>query len=180
MTQDPTAVTSTVRSNQPARQAIATFDNYADAERTVEYLVGRQFAVNRLAIVGRDLQLVERVTGKMNYGVAALRGATSGGLVGALIGWVFGIFSWIQPLIAGLVLAFYGLLFGAALGALVGLLLYALRRGRRDFATVTALEPRFFDVVADVEVAQRALQLLQDSNRRESSKTTSPPNAPSS
>jgi hypothetical protein len=180
MTQDPTAVTSAVRPNQPARQAIATFDNYADAERTVEYLVGRQFAVNRLAIVGRDVQLVERVTGQMNYGVAALRGATSGGLVGALMGWVFGIFSWIQPLIAGLVLAFYGLLFGAALGALIGLLLYAMRRGRRDFATVTALEPRFFDVVADVEVAQRALQLLQDSNRRESSKTTSPPNAPSS
>jgi hypothetical protein len=87
--------------------------------------------------------------------------------VGALIGWVFGIFSWIQPLIAGLVLAFYGLLFGAALGALIGLLLYAMRRGRRDFATVTTLEPRQFDIVADVGVAEQVLQLLQDSNRGE-------------
>jgi hypothetical protein len=158
---------SAVRPNQPARQVIATFDNYADAERTVDYLVDRHFEVNRLSIVGRDLQLVERVTGPMNYGVAALRGATSGGLVGALIGWIFGLFSWIQPLIAGLVLAFYGLVFGAALGALIGLLFYALQRGRRDFATVTTLQPKHFDIVADVGVAERALQLLQDSNRRE-------------
>jgi hypothetical protein len=168
MTQNPTAVASAVRPNEPARQVIASFDNYADAERTVDYLADRNFTVNRLAIVGRDLELVERVTGRMNYGLAALRGATSGGLVGALIGWIFGLFSWIQPLIAGLVLAFYGLIFGAVLGALVGLLLYAMQRGRRDFAAVTTLQPRHFDIVADVGVAERALQLLQESHGRES------------
>jgi hypothetical protein len=167
MSEHSTVVGSAVRPNQPTRQVIASFDNYADAERTVDYLVDRHFAVNRLSIVGRDLQLVERVTGQMNYGVAALRGATSGGLVGALIGWIFGLFSWIQPLIAGLVLAFYGLLFGAALGALIGLLLYAMQRGRRDFATVTTLQPEHFDIVADAEVAERAVELLQDSNLRE-------------
>jgi hypothetical protein len=167
MTQHRTAVSSAVRHNQPTRQVIATFDNYADAERTVDYLVDRNFEVNQLSIVGRDLELVERVTGKMNYGMAALRGATSGGLVGALIGWLFGLFSWIQPLIAGLVLASYGLLLGAALGALVGLLMYAMQHGRRDFATVTTLQPRHFDIVADVGVAPRALFLLQDMNRTE-------------
>jgi heat induced stress protein YflT len=167
MAQNPTAVASAVRPNEPARQAIATFDNYADAERAVDYLADRHFEVNRLAIVGRDLQLVEQVTGRMNYGLAALRGAASGGLVGALIGWIFGIFTWIQPLIAGLVLAFYGLIFGAVLGALIGVLLYAMQHGRRDFATFTTLQPRYFDIVADIGVAERALQLLQESNRRE-------------
>jgi hypothetical protein len=162
-----TVETSAVRPNEPSRRVIATFDNYADAERTVDYLVDRHFEVNQLSIVGRDLELVERVTGKMSYGVAALRGATSGGLVGALIGWLFGLFSWIQPLIAGLVLAFYGLLLGAALGALIGLLMYAMQHGRRDFATVTTLQPRHFDIVADVGVAARAQYLLQDTNRRE-------------
>jgi hypothetical protein len=165
MAHDPTAVASAVRPKEPARQVIATFDNYEDAERAVDYLADRHFEVNRLAIVGRDLQLVERITGEMNYGTAALRGAASGGLVGALIGWIFGIFAWIQPLIAGFILAFYGLVFGAALGALIGVLLYAMRDGRHDFSTVTTLEPRHFDIVVDVEVAGRALQLLQDSNR---------------
>jgi heat induced stress protein YflT len=165
MAHNHTVAGPVVQPNQPARQVIATFDNYADAERTVDYLVDRDFEVNQLSIVGRDLELVERVTGRMNYGLAALRGATSGGLVGALIGWLFGLFSWIQPLVAGLVLAFYGLLLGAALGALIGLLMYAMQRGRRDFATVTSLQPRYFDIVADVGVAGRALQLLQDNRR---------------
>lgn len=167
MTQNPTAVASAVRRNEPARQVIASFDSYADAERAVDYLVDRQFGVNRLAIVGRDLQLVEQVTGRMTYGLAALRGAVSGGLVGALIGWVFGIFSWIHPLIASAVLAFYGLIFGAVVGALIGLLMFTTQHGRRDFATITTLQPTHFDIVADVGVAERALQLLQDSNRRE-------------
>jgi len=167
MVQQPDEVASAVRPDAPARQAIATFDNYADAERTVDYLADQRFPVNRLAIVGRDPELVGQVTGHMNYGLAALRGATPGGLVGALIGWIFGLFSWIQPLVAGLVLAFYGLVFGAALGALIGLLLYAMQHGRRDFATVTTLQPEHFDVVADVGVAERALQFLQDSDRRE-------------
>lgn len=167
MTPHRTATHPVAPTESVPRQVIATFDNYADAERTVDYLVDRHFDVDRLSIVGRDLELVERVTGKMNYGLAALRGATSGGLVGALIGWLFGLFSWIQPLIAGLVLAFYGLLLGAALGALVGLLMYAMQHGRRDFATVTTLQPRHFDIVADVQVAARALRLLQDNDRRD-------------
>jgi hypothetical protein len=166
---DTTAVTRGVRPNQPARQVIATFDNYADAERAVDYLSDQHFEVNRLAIVGRDLHLVEQVTGRLNWGVAALRGAGSGALVGALIGWIFGIFSWIRPLVAGLVLAGYGLIFGAIVGALMGLLMYALQRGRRDFTAVTMLQPKEYDVVADVDVADRALQLLahaDDTTRR--------------
>jgi hypothetical protein len=42
-----------------------------------------------------------------------------------------------------------------------------MQRGRRDFATVTTLQPEHFDIVADAEVAERAVELLQDSNRRE-------------
>jgi hypothetical protein len=168
MAEHSTVETSAVRLHQPPRQVIATFDDYADAERAVDYLADQRFEVDRVAIVGRDLELVEEVTGRMSYGWAALRGACTGGLVGALIGWIFGIFSWVQPLIAGLVLAGYGLLFGAIVGALIGLLLYALQRGRRDFSAVTSLQPRHYDVVADVAVADRAIRLLGgDTGRRE-------------
>jgi uncharacterized membrane protein len=104
MAEHSSVSTSAVRADRPARQVIATFDNHADAERAVDLLSDRHFPVERVAIVGRDLQLVEQVLGRMNWGLAALRGAGSGALVGALIGWIFGIFSWIQPLIAGLVL----------------------------------------------------------------------------
>ncbi|HEV7850286.1 MAG TPA: general stress protein [Mycobacterium sp.] len=162
-----TVQTSAVRPNEPARQVIATFDNYADAERAVDYLSDQRFEVNRVAIVGRDLEYVEQVMGRLNYGGAALRGAGSGALVGLLIGWLFGLFNWVQPLVSALVLAGYGLVFGAIVGALFGLLVHALQRGRRDFHSVSGLRPKYYDVVADVEVADRALQLLTSDNRRE-------------
>jgi ABC-type lipoprotein release transport system permease subunit len=55
-------------------------------------------------------------------------------------------------MIAGLVLAFYGLIFGAVVGALIGIFVSGMQRGRRDFATVTTLQPRHFDIVAGVDV----------------------------
>jgi hypothetical protein len=161
------AQTSAVRPNEPARQVIATFDDYADAERAVDYLSDRGFEVNRVAIVGRDLEYVEQVLGRVNYGGAALRGAGSGALVGALIGWIFGLFNLIAPLVSAFVLAGYGLVFGAIVGALFGLLAHAMQRGQRDFASTSGLRPRSYDVVADVEVADRALQLLTSGNRKE-------------
>jgi hypothetical protein len=157
---------SAVRPNEPARQVIATFDNYADAERVVDYLSDRGFEVNRVAIVGRDLEYMEQVLGRLNYGGAALRGAGSGALVGALIGWIFGLFNWIDPVVSALVLAGYGLIFGAIVGALFGLLMHALQGGRRDFHSVSGLKPQYYDVVADVAVADRALHILTSDNRR--------------
>ena len=167
MAEPSTVVTSGVRPNERARQVIATFDNYADAERAVDYLSDQRFEVNLVAIVGRELEYVEQVLGPMNYGTAALRGAGSGALVGALIGWIFGLFNWIEPLISALVLAGYGLVFGAIVGALFGLLVHALQRGQRDFHSVSGLRPKDYDVVADVEGADRALQLLASGNRKE-------------
>jgi len=167
MVEHSTVETSAVRPNEPARQVIATFDKYSDAERAVDYLSDQRFEVNRVAIVGRNLEYVEQVLGRLNYGGAALRGAGSGALVGALIGWIFGLFNWIEPLISALVLALDGLIFGAIVGALIGLLIHALQRGRRDFHSVSGLRPKYYDVVADVQVADRALQILTSGNRRE-------------
>ncbi len=167
MAEHSTVATSAVRPNEPARQVIATFDNYADAERAVDYLSDQGFEVNRVAIVGGDLEYVEQVLGRLNYGGAALRSAGSGALVGALIGWIFGLFNWIDPLISALVLAGYGLIVGAVMGALFGLLVHAMQRGRRDFRSISGLRPKYYDVVADVAVADRALQILTSSNRRE-------------
>lgn len=110
--------TSAVSPHPPARQVIATFDTYADAESAVDYLSDQHFTVDKLAIVGRDIELVEQIVGRLNYGWAALRGAAAG----ALFGWIFGLLDWGQPLLTGLALAFYGLVFGAVVGALLGLL----------------------------------------------------------
>jgi hypothetical protein len=142
------------------RRVIATFDSYGEAERAVDYLSDRRFPVERVAIVGHDVRMVEQVVGRLNYGGAALRGAGSGAVTGALIGWIFGLFSWGHPLIAGLALAAYGVVFGAVVGAILGLVFHARQGGRRDFAAVRMLLPSTYEVLADEEVADEAIRLL--------------------
>ncbi|MDQ3570275.1 MAG: hypothetical protein M3396_06575 [Actinomycetota bacterium] len=46
----------------------------------------------RLAIVGRDLDLVEQVTGRLDLGRASLTGTGSEALMGLLFGLLFGVF----------------------------------------------------------------------------------------
>lgn len=146
----------------PPRPTVAVFRTYADAERAVDRLSDLGFPVERVAIAGHDLTLVEQVTGRANYLTSALRGAASGALPGVLIGWLFGLFALVNPLVTSLVLAFYGLVIGAVLGALLGLIMYALQRGRRDFHAVTLMVPSRYEVVADPEVADEAARLLAD------------------
>jgi len=154
-----------MREHVPAkrqRRPIAVFDNYADAERAVDRLSDLRFPVERVAIIGHDLRMVEQVTGRLNYGGAALKGALSGALPGVLIGWFFGLFDLINPLVASVVLAFYGLIFGAVIGAVVGLVMHALQRGRRDFDAFTMMVPSRFEVVVDEDVAEEAARLLAE------------------
>ncbi|MFD1528975.1 general stress protein [Pseudonocardia aurantiaca] len=144
-----------------ARRTIASFATYEEAERAVDRLSDQDFPVERVAIIGQDLQTVEQVTGRMNYARAAWRGAVSGAVPGALIGWIFGILSWVNPLIAGLLLALYGLIFGAVIGAIIGVIVYAMQGGRRDFESVVITRPQRFEVVVDDEVADQAARLLE-------------------
>jgi hypothetical protein len=146
--------------NRAARRTIASFDTYEAAERAVDRLSDLDFPVERVAIIGQDLQTVEQVTGKMDYPRAAWRGALSGAVPGALIGWIFGLFNWVNPLITAVLLALYGALIGAVIGAIVGVIVYALQRGRRDFASVTVMRPQRYEVVVDDEVADEAARLL--------------------
>jgi len=144
----------------PARRRIATFDDYAEAERAVERLTAHGFPVERVAIVGRDLRSVEQITGRLTFASAAWRGALSGALPGALIGWIFALLAWVNPLIGALLIGLYGLIFGALLGAIAGVIAYAFQRGRRDFASTTITQAQSFDLVVDDEVATDAARLL--------------------
>src|SRR4051794_28798441 len=157
MTTTGTASTASPPSQQ---RVVRSFSTYAEAERAVDQLADRKFPVERTAIVGHGLTLVEQVTGRMDYGRAALRGALSGAFVGVLIGWLFGAFNWFDPVVASGWLVLDGLWFGAVVGALVGLLIHALSGGRRDFESFGSLRAERYDVVVDEEVADEAVRLL--------------------
>lgn len=147
------------------RRTVATYDSYADAERAVDYLSDNKFPVEHVSIVGRDLQIVEHVTGRLTWARAALNGALTGAVVGFLIGWLFAIFDWFDPSIARVWLIIDGIWFGALVGATMGLVTYLLLGGRRDFASVGAMQASHYDVVIDEEFADQAIQLLSQMGR---------------
>ncbi|MFI6566094.1 general stress protein [Streptomyces sp. NPDC050534] len=146
--------------NEQARRAIASYSTYQKAERAVDHLSDQVFPVER--VIGQDVRLVEQVTGRMGRGGAALHGAASAALSGALLGWIFGLPNWLAPVVSALLLALYGPVFGALVGALLGLQVYAAQRGRRDFASVSFMQPGRYDVVADDAVADEAVRLLAE------------------
>lgn len=142
------------------RSAIASYDSYAEAERTVDYLSDQKFPVDRVSIVGKDMRSVEQVTGRLGYLGAAFQGAMSGATAGIFVGFLLSLFSLANPLVSGLSLAFYGLVFGAIVGAVFGLMGHALSRGRRDFSSVNRVEASRYDVMAEEDVAPDAARLL--------------------
>jgi hypothetical protein len=136
--------------------AVATYPDYASAQRAVDYLSDNKFPVERAAIVGTDLRLVESVLGRLTIARAALAGAASGAWFGLFIGLLFGIFSvsnWFAVLVAAI-------LIGAVWGAIFGAIAHATTGGRRDFASRSSLQASQYAVMVAAEVAEEARQLL--------------------
>ncbi|MFF3736603.1 general stress protein [Streptomyces sp. NPDC002566] len=158
---------------EQARRTVASYATYQEAERAVDHLADQGFPVQKVAIIGQDVRLVEQVIGRMGYGQAALQGAANGALPGVLVGWIFGLLNWLNPVVSGLLLALYGLIFGAVVGALVALLVHAAQGGRRDFASVRSMVPGRYDVVADEDVADEAVRLVAGLDSRAGANTES-------
>src|ERR1700753_2311024 len=76
-----------------AWSTVARFDDYAAAQRAVDQLSDDGLPVETLDIVGSDLRLVERVTGRLTKTRAATAGAISGAWMGLLIGVLIGLFT---------------------------------------------------------------------------------------
>ena len=146
---------------QAGRTVVATYRDYREAQRAVDYLSDEEFAVQHAAIVAEGLRLVEQITGRLDFPRVALSGALSGAVVGSLFGFVLGVLNWTAPFVSGLLLALYGVVLGAVVGALMSVLLYALSGGRRDFASATGFQAERYLLMVDDEFAPKAADLLR-------------------
>lgn len=147
------------------RPVVGSYPTYEGAQRAVDFLSDSKFPVERTAIIGSDLRMVETVLGRLTRGRAALAGAGSGAWFGLLIGLLLSLFA------AGnhhvLVLMISGLFYGAIFGALFGFAGHAFTGGRRDFASRSQIVAARYDVVAETEVAEEAKSLLIELGWRE-------------
>jgi hypothetical protein len=137
---------------------VGSYDGYEQAQAAVDYLSDQKFAVENVTIIGSDLRMIERITGRLTLGRAAAAGAAGGAWWGLFVGLLLGIFStngagWVGSLLTGLVI---GLVFGAVFGA-IG---YSMTQGRRDFTSTSKIVASRYDVMCNPAHAEEARALL--------------------
>ena len=150
----PPGPTSALKLQFP--QSLAVYDDYAAAQRTVDFLADQKFPVEQCMIVGTDLKRIERVTGRLTTGRVAAGGFASGLWFGLFIGLIFALFTEEGALAVILSTMLFGALFGLV-WALVG---YAFTRGQRDFSSVTQVVATRYEVLVEHKVAAQARELL--------------------
>jgi heat induced stress protein YflT len=141
----------------PTGDTVGRYTSYLDAQKAVDYLADQQFPVHMVSIVGNDLKMVERVTGRLSYPRVALSGALSGMWFGLFVGVMLSFFT---PA-GGTFSIISSVLMGAAFFMLFGIVTYAMQRGKRDFTSTSQVLASNYDVVVSFEAAHEARRLLQ-------------------
>jgi len=141
----------------PRGDVLGTYDSYLEAQQVVDRLVRSNFEVSALAIIGNDLKSVERVTGKMSYGRAAITGAATGAWFGLFAGTVLFLFG-TSPNVA---YALAVILIGAAFGMLFGIVRYSASRRRKDYTSTNQVIASNYQVLVPSAQLVRAQELLQ-------------------
>jgi hypothetical protein len=143
----------------PAGDEVAAYSTYLEAQKAVDYLSDNKFPVENVTIVGTDLRMVERVTGRLTYGRVALAGALSGAWFGFFVGLLITLFAGE----AGFQVMFAGIALGAGFGLLFSVLSYAFTGGRRDFTSSSQIVAATYAILCGHDHASDARALLMRS-----------------
>jgi hypothetical protein len=137
-------------------QSLAVYDDYASAQKAVDFLSDNHFPVQNCMIVGTELKQVERITGRLTTGRVALAGALSGLWLGLFVGLIFALFG------DGNLLAIVGsaVVVGAVFGVIWALVGYAGTRGQRDFSSVSAVVATKYEVLVEHKHREAAREVL--------------------
>ena len=137
---------------------VGSYDSYERAQAAVDHLSDEKFAVENVTIIGTDLRMIEKVTGRLTWGRALAAGAAAGAWWGLFVGLLLGIFTedggnWLASVLSGL-------LIGIVFGALFGGMGYAATQGRRDFTSTSRITAGRYDVMCEPGRAEEARAIL--------------------
>ncbi|HEY0187689.1 MAG TPA: general stress protein [Cellulomonas sp.] len=140
----------------PQGETIASYGTYLEAQRAVDHLSDKQFPVQLVTIVGTELKMVERVTGRLSYPRVALTGFGSGAWFGMFVGLLFVL----NSANGGILLT--SILVGGGFGLLLSVILYATTGGKRDFTSQSQIVASQYAVLCQRERAHEARGLLAE------------------
>jgi len=140
---------------------LSTVDTHGEAQSIVNRLAHAGYDVSNIAIVGRDLVTVERVTGRLTYARVALRGALNGAWFGLFFSLVLSLLS--EPTTTFVMPAVVAI--GAGMGVLITLALYSIRRRRQDFSSVQQVLASRYEVTVPSGTAGAAQRALAEAPR---------------
>ncbi len=138
--------------------SLGVYDQYAKAQKVVDFLSDQGFPMQNVEIVGTELRSIERVTGRLTRGKIAAAGALSGLWIGLFVGIAFSLFSDRNQFGFLLTTPLLGAVFGLAWSQLG--YSTATRRGTRDFASVNQIVATKYEVLVERKHAVPAHELL--------------------
>lgn len=141
----------------PRGEQIAAYPTYLEAQKAVDHLSDKEFPVQHVTIVGADLKMVERVTGRLTYSRVALAGLASGAWFGLFVGLLLSLFSGAEQAALPILPA---VAIGAAFGILFSVISYALTGGKRDFTSSSQIVASSYAILCAAEHAAKARTLL--------------------
>lgn len=141
----------------PSGWPIGSYSTYEEAQRAVDHLADKEFAVQDVTIVGVDLMLVERVIGRLSWSKVLGTGALSGAWFGLFVGLLLGLFNSEQSMYAPVLV---GLIAGVFFGVVFAAWSYSSNRGRRDFSSSSQLVAGRYDVLCQPRNAEQGRDLL--------------------
>lgn len=154
-------------------RSLGTYSTYAEVQAVVDTLADHEFAVQNTMIVGTDLKLIERVTGRRTWGRVVGSGILSGLWMGLFVGILFSLIS-SQNALATVVLC---VVMGAVFFTVWSVIGYAMSGGRRDFTSTTATIPMQFELLVEHTHADAARRILVEAGAAPATPAPSVPTA---
>ena len=159
-------MSSQVRHDHPLRsqafrlefpQSLGTFREYYDVQKLVDTLADNDFPVQNTMIVGTDLKLIERVTGKKSWGRVIVSGMLSGAWMGLFIGLLLSLFTeqW-------LTIIAQSVLMGAVFFTVWAVIGHAMSGGQRDFTSMTTTVPMQYELLVEHRHVMQARRILSE------------------
>ena len=144
----------------PRGDVLVSADTYSEAQSVVNRLARADYTVTDIAIVGRELVTVERVTGRLTYARVALRGALNGAWFGLFFALMLSVLSESSSTTVALPAV---VAIAAGVGMLFSLATYSIRRRQHDFSSVQQVLASRYEVLVPAGTLNAAKKVLAES-----------------